>query len=80
MSNEEKRELIVTPLIDHAIGALGDFSGDIGTIRRRLSSVRTKTIWSEADLAQLKESLLGVATLCHHDYEEWERLSNVKLP
>ena len=67
-------------LIDHAIGVLGDFSGDIGTLRRKLYNMRGKDYWNEADLKVLKESLVGVANLCHHDYSDWERICNVKLP
>lgn len=70
----------VKTLIDHAIGVLGDFSGDIGVLRRKLYNMRSKDIWEEDDLKTLKKSLVGVAELCHHDYSEWERVCNVKLP
>lgn len=68
------------PLIDHAIGALGDLSGDIGGFRQQLHSIKSKKTWSEAELTALRKSLQHMASLCSSTLEQWEEETRVQIP
>lgn len=75
-----KRQANLKPLIDHAIGALGDLSGEISLYRQKLHKVKDKKQWSTAELEALRQSLEFIATLCGSSVEKWEETVGVNIP
>ena len=73
-------QLNLRPLIDHAIGSLGDFSGDIGGWRTDLSKIRLKRKWTNTELFMLQKSLEMLAKVCGRSLKDWEEETGVKIP
>lgn len=75
-----KKQANLKPLIDHAIGALGDMSGEISLYRQNLHKVKSKTRWTAEELDALRQSINFIATLCGSSVEEWEEAVGVSIP
>lgn len=76
----ETVRLAAKPLIELAIGSLGDLSGDLGYIRHQLTEMKNKEIWTKRELDLLKKSLTQVASMFNKTIEEWEEQTDVRLP
>ena len=79
-NNDETVKVAVRPLVELAIGCLGDLSGDLGFIRRQLSGMKDKEIWTRAEIEILKSSLKSIASMCNKTIEDWEEETDVRLP
>lgn len=75
-----QQALNLKPLIDHAIGALGDLSGEMAMWRQRLHQIKKKTEWTEDEIRSLRAFLENVAAMCSSKLEEWEEITHVKIP
>lgn len=75
-----KTKANLKPLIDHAIGALGDLTGELAMFRMKLHSIKKKNVWTEEELKNLRISLGHLANLCGKTVDTWEEETGVKIP
>lgn len=68
------------PLIDHAIGALGDLHGEIGIYRSELRGIKKKHEWTQKEFEALRTILKIISGLCGQTVEQWEEAAGVSIP